>query len=141
MIKNVVIVLLFVLAAVGVWYFSAQEETQQFSYIQATSDDIVIQDPRPGGSVSPSFVVTGVARGYWYFEASFSIEVLDANGARVGLGIATADGGWMTEEFVPFSAPISVPGYSGAATLVLHKDNPSGLSEHDASVSFPIVIE
>jgi len=55
---------------------------------------------------------------------------------------AQAQGEWMTENFVPFKVELAVPKtYIGHATLVLHKDNPSGLPEHKASVSFPIIVE
>ena len=62
-------------------------------------------------------------------------------GNRVGLGIAQAVGEWMTTDFVPFNAPVIVENYTGPATLVLVKDNASGLPEFDDSVSFPIIIE
>jgi hypothetical protein len=56
--------------------------------------------------------------------------------------VAQAQGDWMTEDFVPFKADIKVPDtFGGNATLILTKDNPSGLPEHDASISFPITIE
>jgi len=42
---------------------------------------------------------------------------------------------------VPFTAQVTVEDYSGPATLVLLKDNPSGLPENDDSVSFSVVIQ
>ena len=96
--------------------------------------------PFPGATVLREFIVTGEARGVWFFEASFPVEVRDPEGNVVGRGLATAEGEWMTEEFVPFSAPVTIENYSGPATLVLIKDNPSGLPEHDDSVSFEITV-
>ena len=103
-----------------------------------TSDNVKVNLPRPNGTVLEEFSVTGEARGTWYFEASFPIQVRDPNNNVVGTGIAQAEGDWMTEEFVPFSAPVTIENYSGPAMLVLIKDNPSGLPEHDDSVEFPI---
>ena len=77
-----------------------------------------------------------------FFEASFPIEVLDATGTSLVIGVTQAQGEWVTENFVPFKANINIPqSYMGKATLVLKKDTPSGLSEHDVSISFPITIE
>ncbi|OGG77405.1 hypothetical protein A3B35_00295 [Candidatus Kaiserbacteria bacterium RIFCSPLOWO2_01_FULL_54_24] len=112
-----------------------QEDTQ------FVSENVKVSSPRPNAVVLKTFTVIGEARGTWYFEASFPIFVIDANGAKVGQGIAQAVENWMTEDFVPFTAQVTVENYSGPATLVLLKDNPSGLPENDDSVSFSIVIQ
>ena len=78
----------------------------------------------------------------WFFEASFPIDVLDKDGKILVQTFATAEGEWMTDDFVPFKGEVKVPeSYIGPATLILKKDNASGLPEHDASISFPIVVE
>ena len=70
------------------------------------------------------------------------IDVLDKDGKILVQTFATAQGEWMTNDFVPFKGEVKVPeSYIGPATLILRKDNASGLPEHDASVSFPFVIE
>ena len=104
------------------------------------SENVKVDLPRPNGNVLKEFTVTGEARGTWFFEASFPVQVRDPNNNVVGQGIAQAEGEWMTEEFVPFSAPVTIENYSGPAMLVLIKDNPSGLPEHDDSVEFPIIV-
>lgn len=117
-------------------------ETGNISYTNASADLITIELPFPGAVTGKSFSVIGKARGPWFFEASFPVEVLDKNGTRLASGIAQAQGDWMTPDFVGFKADIVVPdSYIGPATLLLRKDNASGLPEHDASVSFPITIE
>ncbi len=111
------------------------------TYTNATSDDIRIDAPAPGAAVASSFTVSGEARGSWYFEASFPVQVLDANGTALVTVPAEAQGSWMTTDFVPFSVQVSVPGtYHGPATLVLAKDNPSGNPAMDASVLIPITV-
>ena len=105
------------------------------------SENVKVSLPHPGGTVLKEFTVSGYARGTWFFEASFPVEVHDANGNVVGTGIAQARGNWMTEDFVPFEAPVVIENYFGFATLVLKKDNPSGLPEHDDSVSFSIIVQ
>ncbi len=112
------------------------------TYINASADLIVVENPTPGSVTGKEFSVVGEARGTWYFEASFPIEVRDANGNVIASGHAEAQSDWMTESFVPFSASISVPeSFIGEAVLVLMNDNPSGLPEKNRSVSFPFTIE
>lgn len=111
------------------------------SYKNADSTMIQVTAPLAGQTVAPVFTLSGQARGPWYFEASFPIEILDPNGARLLMVPVQAQGEWMTTEFVPFSTQVSVPNYRGPATLILHKDNPSGMPENDASISMPIVIQ
>ena len=106
-----------------------------------TSENVNVFSPLPDAVVPRAFTVSGEARGTWFFEASFPIKVQDPNNDQVGLGIAQAQADWMTENFVPFTATVTVGGYSGPAILVLLKDNPSGLPENDNSVEFPIVIQ
>ena len=105
------------------------------------SENVKVSSPLPNATVAQNFTVSGYARGIWFFEASFPVEVRDPQNNLVGIGIAQAVGEWMTEEFVAFNAPVTVQSYTGPATLVLKKDNPSGLPEHNDSESFSIVIQ
>jgi hypothetical protein len=83
--------------------------------------------------------VSGEARGRWFFEASFPVKLLDGDGAIIAQGIAEAQGDWMTADFVPFMATLTFdPPATSAGTLVLERDNPSGLPENDASVQVPV---
>lgn len=84
------------------------------------------------------FTVEGEAR-LWYFEASFPVRVLDGDGTELGVGIAQAQGEWMTTDFVPFKATVEFKAPKSAnGTVVFQKDNPSGLSEYDAELRVPI---
>ncbi len=120
----------------------SQQNQSGILYTNATGKDIQVELPYPEAVTGKTFSVIGKARGYWFFEGSFPVRVLDSKGKAIFTGIATAEGDWMTAEFVPFRATIKAPeSFIGRATLVLVKDNPSGMPEHDASVSFPITIE
>lgn len=101
---------------------------------------ITVSAPSGGATIKSPLSISGQARGTWYFEASFPIELLDASGNTIGRSIATADGEWMTENFVPFNSTLiwsTTTATSG--TLILHRDNPSGLPEHDKSVRIPVM--
>lgn len=103
------------------------------------SDFINVTTPTDDAKISNPVEVTGRARGTWYFEASFPIKVYDANNTLLGTGIATAQGDWMTEDFVPFTANITFTSSSTATgKLVLERDNPSGLPENDMSITIPV---
>jgi hypothetical protein len=116
--------------------------TATSTYSNATADLITVDLPFPGAVTGKEFSVAGKARGTWYFEATFPVQVLDKDGAILAQVPAQAQSDWMTENFVPFRADIKIPDtYTGPATVILKKDNPSGIPEKDASVSFPITIE
>lgn len=115
---------------------------QQITYSNASTSLITVDLPFPGAVVGKEFSVIGKARGTWYFEASFPVQLLDKDGNILASTPAQAQGDWMTENFVPFKADFKVPeSYIGPATLILKKDNPSGLPEHEAFISFPISVE
>ena len=105
------------------------------------ADLIRVEAPRPNQVIQSSLTIEGEARGYWYFEASFPVELLDGNGNKILTTppyiMATDD--WMTTEFVPFKAVIEFEAPATThGTLVLHKDNPSGLPEHDDELRIPV---
>lgn len=92
-----------------------------------------------GGRISSPLILAGEAR-LWYFEGSFPVRIENASGEIIVQTYASADGEWMTEDWVPFTAEIPFPpqptGSSGL--LILEKDNPSGLPEHDDRVEIPV---
>jgi hypothetical protein len=107
-----------------------------------TSANVRVSAPLPGTVLGKTFRVAGEARGSWYFEANLPLLVKDMNGNTVGNGFAMAQGEWMTTDFVPFEGKVEVDAaFSGPATLVVMKDNPSGLPENDDSIDFSIVIQ
>lgn len=107
---------------------------------RAEFDDLIYVDsPLPGAVVQSPLVVSGAARGNWYFEASFPVRLLDANGRELIVIPAQAQGEWMTTEYVPFLVRLDFTAPETATgTLVLEKDNPSGLPEHAAQLRIPV---
>ncbi len=112
-------------------------------YKNSSADLIQVELPYPDAVVGREFSVLGRARGTWFFEASFPVVLLDKDGQVLAQGIAQAQSDWMTTNFVLFQTDLKVnnPNYTGKATLILKKDNPSGDSARDASVSFEINVE
>lgn len=112
------------------------------AHINSKSELIQVSNPLPLSVIESPLSFTGQARGLWFFEASFPVQITDWNGLIIGQGVATADGEWMTEEFVPFSGTITFTLPEGTpyrrGSLIFSKDNPSGLPEHDDALEIPV---
>lgn len=103
------------------------------------ADLIKVDSPRPNQAITSPLIITGQARGNWFFEASFPVKLLDANGQIIASGIAQAKTDWMTENFVPFTAELTFSNpTTGRGNLILIKDNPSNLPQNDDALRIPI---
>ena len=92
----------------------------------AVADLIIVETPRPGEKISSPLVVRGKARGYWFFEGSFPVRLLDATNVEIVLGLAE-NPNWMTEQFVPFEVTLQFEKpVQRFGTLVLERSDPSG---------------
>lgn len=108
--------------------------------IPASKADLIkVDSPLPNQEIESPLLVTGQARGYWFFEASFPIRLLDGNGKEIAVKPAEAQSEWMTEEFVPFKSILEfkMPD-TNFGVLVLDKDNPSGLPEKADELRVPV---
>ncbi len=85
-------------------------------------------------------VLTGEAKGNWYFEASFPVELKNNANVVIGTGVAQAQSDWMTTNFVPFTVSITFPAQPAGSTgtLILKKDNPSGEPANDDQYVVPV---
>lgn len=113
---------------------------------ELAKDNLIrIAEPRPNAVVKSPLVVKGMARGSWFFEATFPVAAVDWDGKIIGAGYVTAEKDWMTGDFVPFSGTIQFDvaeisgAYSNRGALILKKANPSGLPEHDDALQIPVV--
>ncbi len=103
------------------------------------TDMIEIDAPLPQALISSPLTITGKARGTWFFEASFPVKLVDANGHELSAVGAQAQGDWMTEDFVPFKAIIIFPkSTTPTGAIILEKDNPSGLPANAGEVRIPV---
>jgi hypothetical protein len=113
--------------------------------IIAKMELIRLETPQPGAMVSSPLTIKGEARGSWFFEASFPVVITNWDGLIIGEGVAQAQGDWMTTDFVPFTASLTFTAdpaaYSDRGTLILRKDNPSGLPANDDALEIPVIID
>lgn len=108
------------------------------------SGKIVISAPIASAEITSPVTIAGQARGTWFSEGVFPVEVHDSNDKLLGSGQGNfapknATDTWMTEDFVDFkgeikfSQPTTASGY-----LLFKKDNPSGNPAMDESVKVAI---
>ena len=144
--KNIIVIVLAAIVVLSAALFltfrmQASKIPAVATWHNTTSDTITITAPQPGQTIGKQFHVTGAARGSWYFEASFPVHVFDKNGNILIQKPAEALSNWMTTDFVQFDVALDVSTYTGPATVVLKKDNPSGDPSKDASVEIPVLIK
>lgn len=113
----------------------ANEQTE----MAKVEDSLQVRKPLPGATIASPLEVTGKARGFWYFEGSFAIVLVDQNNKEIATGIAEAQDSWMTEDWVEFSASLQFdPSSSKEGFLIFQKANPSGKPEFERSLKLPV---
>lgn len=116
--------------------------TQDIGNELEKTDQIQIDAPRPNAEIESFLKITGKAQGSWFFEGSFPVKLYAQDGKLLASTTAQAQGDWMTEDFVPFTAMLKFDPPSGnKGKLVLEKDNPSGLPENADSLYLPVVFK
>jgi hypothetical protein len=116
--------------------------TQDIGNELEKTDLITIDSPRPNAVISSPLIITGKARGTWFFEASFPVKLYDQNNQIIARGIAQAQGEWMTDEFVNYKAILKFTApESQKGSLILEKDNPSDLRENDDQLIVPVLFK
>lgn len=136
------------------------------STASAKENLIRVRTIRPGDTVQSPLAVEGEALGTWFFEASFPVRLIDGNDKEIAVTPAQAQGEWMTQEnlqdfpapsvneglsgvkpttegrtqdFVPFRALLTfAPPQTAEGTLILEKNNPSGLPENADELRIPV---
>ena len=138
--KNAILLIILLAIGGGGLYLWSQQGGEGGGIIEH-NDLIRVFEPERNALISSPITIRGEARGTWYFEASFPVRIIDGNGNNVPLnqGYIMADGDWMTEEYVPFEAILTFNApQTETGTLILEKDNPSGLPEHADELRIPI---
>ena len=141
--KIILGIIALIVLAVGVYFVIIKKEPTRIIIDELDKSNLIrLDNPRPNQIIQSPLTIKGEARGYWFFEASFPVILTNWDGLIIAQGIATAKGEWMTTEFVPFEATLQFivdrNTYSNRGFLILRKDNPSGLPEHDDALEIPI---
>lgn len=92
--------------------------------------------------ITSPLTITGSAPGNWFFEASFPIKLLDANGKVLAQTNAQATTDWMVSGPVTFKATLTFPKpTTSSGSIVFHNDNPSGDPARDKSFTIPVLFD
>lgn len=106
---------------------------------ESAEEDIVVFSPEPNEKISSPLKISGEARGTWYFEGDFPIRLITDKGEELASGFATAQGEWMTEDFVPFESMLTFDTEKAkSGSLILIKDNPSDIRKYDDEITVPV---
>lgn len=107
--------------------------------IKTLAKELELISPQAGEIIRSPYVISGRAKGNWFFEGLMPFILLDANRQEIASGSVVAQGDAMTDDMVDFKAELvfTVPEITGGE-LIIKKDNPSGLPEYEAQVSYPV---
>jgi hypothetical protein len=114
--------------------------------IDMMSDRIIVDTPVSLRIIESPLTLTGQAVGNWYFEASAPVSLVNWDGLIIAEGFVTAQGDWMTTEFVPFTGELTFespykegdPDFMKQGKLIFQNDNPSGLPEKQYALEIPV---
>jgi len=113
--------------------------TQNIGNEMDLSDEIVVNNPRPGQVISSPLKLEGKARGTWLFEASAGVRVVDSQGKMLGQSYIMTSDDWMTEDFVNFTGELAFESTNDTnGTVIFENANPSGLPERTKQLQIPI---
>jgi len=99
---------------------------------------IKVSSPRPGQKITSPLLISGSARGNWFFEGNLPIKLVDTSGKTIATTNAQALGEWMTDDFVDFTATIKFKPPYGLGKLIIQKNNPSDLPENSDQLEIPL---
>ena len=116
-------------------------ETQELTSLKGLV--IHVDAPQDGDTIVSPLKVTGKAPGFWFFEADAPIILTNFDGLIIAESFISAKGEWMTEDYVEFEGTIEFtkPEFGERGSLILQKQNASGLPEHADSVEITVYFE
>jgi spore germination protein GerM len=136
--KKKVIILVVVLVLLGV---AIVVITTLLKNKETSSNPDISVSVKSNQKITSPLQIDGKVRGFWFFEASFPIQLIDGQGNILATAIAQAQSDWMTSDFVNFKAQLDfVSNVEIKGFLIFKKDNPSGLPENDAQLKVPVII-
>ncbi len=103
------------------------------------ADFIEITNLQPNATVASPLTIKGKAKGMWYFEGSFAVELVNAEGNTLAKEPAQAKGKWMIEKLAAFTATLTFETAEDEhGKVIFHRANPSGLAKNEMTYSIPV---
>jgi hypothetical protein len=100
----------------------------------------IVSNPLANSVITSPFKVTGTVPAGWMFEGNFPIKLIDSKKKVLVQTVAEEDiaGSWQEDTPASFSATLTFKNATGSGTLILSKDNPSGLPQNAATFEVPV---
>lgn len=102
------------------------------------SNELQLNNPKPGDNVKSPLEVSGKIKRSWTFEAIMSVWLIDSRRQVVGGGPVYTTAENETDEWVNFSTTINFETNDKGGYLQFKNDNPSGLPENAKQIEIPI---
>jgi hypothetical protein len=139
---GILVILVFSLGAL-IWYskvaMAPKENGMGLVNTQKPAEDIVLAVPGQNQIIRSPLQIAGKAKGNWFFEGVFPVELLDAQGKVLAKGMVKAQGDWQTTEYVNFIGSLNFESATSTkGSLKFTNDNPSGLPENSKSFFIPV---
>lgn len=134
----IVIVIISVIVFAGALFLIEEAEEEKIG----EEKDIMVFSPQPNQKIKSPLKIEGKARGTWYFEATFPIQLLDDESKELVMSYVQTTDNWMTEDFVSFEGELvfETP-KTESGILKFLSANPSGLPEHQKIFEVPVQFE
>jgi len=101
--------------------------------------DVILTTIKANDVIISPLTIEGQAKGPWFFEASFPVQLVDASGNVLAQTAMQATEEWTTENYVHFTGQMTFDSTtSTTGKLIFHNDNPSGLPEKLKTFEVPV---
>ena len=87
-----IIIIIIVIVIIGVGGYRVYQLTKTPKEEEEKADIIKVDNPKSSQAISSPLAITGQARGSWFFEASFPVNLFDDNNFLLGAATAQALG-------------------------------------------------
>jgi len=126
---------------VGLKIYDPNGKTQQTQSVE-NGLKVTVVTPDLSQPLKSPVTIHGKVAGTYFSEGVFPVLLIDSKGNEIARVQAQADGEWMTQDAVPFTAQLTFTTPTDPnAKLVFMKDNESGLPENDFSQSFAVTLQ
>lgn len=101
--------------------------------------DVILTSIKANDIISSPLTIEGQAKGPWFFEATFPVQLIDASGNLLAQIPLQATEDWMTTNYVHFTGQMTFnSGINTDGKLIFHNDNPSDLPQNAKSFEVPV---
>ncbi|MCX8094944.1 MAG: Gmad2 immunoglobulin-like domain-containing protein [Caldisericia bacterium] len=133
------IILILIIIIILIFVLNFYQRYLTLKKIKDAENLIMVEKPKPYEKIQNPVLIKGKAKGYFFFEATFPIKIIDENGNVLLTDYIETKDNWMTENFVSFEKYININfGKTKRGFIVFERANPSGLKENQFELYIPV---